>query len=65
MSNEEEQRPLQKTLPVYNEACCYGCFKMYPRNELPLWLCQTCVTEREAAAQARDEAKAAEKPVTN
>lgn len=61
----EENKPLLKTLPVYPDACCYGCFKMYPREQLTIWLCEPCIEKRAAEAEARKAEKAAEKSVTN
>jgi hypothetical protein len=59
---QDESKPLLKSLPVYGDACCYGCFKIRPKAELPQWLCKECVNARAAEAEAK---KQAEKPVTN
>lgn len=58
-TSEEPQKSLIKKAAEYPDACCYGCFHIGPREEMPGWLCKECVAKR-AAAKAEKEAEKAE-----
>jgi hypothetical protein len=53
---EQPQKSLIKERPIYPEVCCYGCFHIGPREEMPHWLCSSC-TEKRAAAKAEKQAQ--------
>jgi hypothetical protein len=55
---QEKPESLIKKPAQYAEVCCYGCFKMGPRESMPGWLCADCVAKRAAAKLEKDAEKA-------